>query len=251
MAAVHGPAQASSAWKKALLLALLAAAPAAFYLLGLGRYLSLEAIKANQAVLSAATAQHPIAAATLFFFGYVLVTATSVPGAALLTLVAGALFGLLEGTALVSFASSIGATLAFLSARYLLRDTVQARFGPRLAEISAGLERDGALHLFLLRLVPLVPFLAVNLVLGLTRMRTGTFYLVSQAGMLAGTMVFVDAGTQLAGIESIGGILSPRLLASFALLGLFPVGARWLVARVRRRLQAVSVARSAAGQRDL
>ncbi len=236
--------------KKAFLLFLLAAAPGAFYLFRLDRFASLEAIKENQAALAALAKSHPLAAGSLFFAIYVAVTATSLPGASLLTLAAGSLFGLLEGTALVSFASSAGATLAFLSSRYLLREAVRRRLGERLAEVSAGVERDGAFYLLSLRLVPLVPFFVVNLLMGLTTMKTRTFYWVSQAGMLLGTLVFVNAGTQLARVESIGGLLTPRLFASFALLGLFPVAAGWVVASLRTRRARDAGTSAGAGPND-
>jgi pyruvate/2-oxoglutarate dehydrogenase complex dihydrolipoamide dehydrogenase (E3) component/uncharacterized membrane protein YdjX (TVP38/TMEM64 family) len=163
----------------------------------------------------------------------VVVTALSLPGAALMTLAGGAVFGLWWGTLLVSFASSIGATLAFLVSRFLLRDWVAARFGQRLAAVDAGVQREGAFYLFTLRLVPLFPFFVINLLLGLTAMKARTFYWVSQLGMLAGTVVYVNAGTQLAKIESVAGIVSPGLLLSFALLGVFPLIARRIVAAVR------------------
>jgi pyruvate/2-oxoglutarate dehydrogenase complex dihydrolipoamide dehydrogenase (E3) component/uncharacterized membrane protein YdjX (TVP38/TMEM64 family) len=159
----------------------------------------------------------------------------SVPGAAVLTLAGGALFGLAWGTLLVSFASSLGALLAFLGARFLLRETVQARFGQRLQEIDRGVQRDGALYLFTLRLVPLVPFFVINLAMGLTRLPARTFYWVSQVGMFAGTIVYVNAGTQLANVTSVGGILSPALIGSFVLLAIFPWIARALVGLVQRR----------------
>jgi pyruvate/2-oxoglutarate dehydrogenase complex dihydrolipoamide dehydrogenase (E3) component/uncharacterized membrane protein YdjX (TVP38/TMEM64 family) len=162
-------------------------------------------------------------------------TALSLPGAAIITLAGGALFGLLWGTVLVSFASSIGATLAFLVSRFVLRGSVESRFGPRLAEINRGIEKDGAFYLFTLRLIPVVPFFVINLVMGLTAMKARTFYWVSQVGMLAGTIVYVNAGTQLARLESLQGILSPALLGSFVLLGLFPLIARRIVEAVRKR----------------
>ncbi|MFL6664688.1 MAG: FAD-dependent oxidoreductase, partial [Rhizobacter sp.] len=169
---------------------------------------------------------HPLHTIAVFLAVYVAVTALSLPGATIMTLAAGAIFGLVAGTILVSFASSLGAVLAFLAARYLLRDTVQARFGARLAEIDRGVEREGAFYLFTLRLVPLFPFFLINLLMGLTRMKAGTFYLVSQLGMLAGTVVYVNAGTQLARIGSAAGILSPGLVGSFVLLGIFPLIAK-------------------------
>jgi uncharacterized membrane protein YdjX (TVP38/TMEM64 family) len=155
--------------------------------------------------------------------------ALSLPGAALLTLAGGAVFGLLWGVVIVSFASSIGATLAFLISRFLLRDWVQQRFGQRLQAIDEGVKREGAFYLFTLRLVPVFPFFLVNLLSGLTGMKARTFYWVSQLGMLAGTVVYVNAGTQLAKIDSLSGILSPGLLGSFALLGVFPLLARKIV----------------------
>lgn len=222
---------------------------AAFHVLDLGRFLSLAAVKEHQATLAALHAGHPFVVLGAFFAVYVVATALSLPGAAVLTLAAGAIFGLLVGTALVSFASSLGATLAFLSSRYILRDTVQRRFGARLADVNAGIERDGPFYLFSLRLVPLIPFFVVNLVMGLTRMRPGTFYLVSQVGMLAGTLVYVNAGTQLSRIDSLGGILSPGLLASLVLLGLFPLVARTAAGSLHRRRARRSLAAAPRGQK--
>ena len=223
--------------RKALLPLALVALVGAFFAFDLGRFASLEFLKSQQGALEALYASRPIATVGGFFALYVAVAALSLPGAAVLTLAAGALFGLPVGLAVASFASSIGATLAFLAARYVLHDAVEARFGERLAGFQRNVERDGAFYLFTLRLVPAFPFFLVNLVMGLTRIRTGTFYLVSQAGMLAGTAVFVNAGTQLARIDSLSGILSPALIGSFALLGIFPLVARKglaLVARARR-----------------
>lgn len=170
--------------------------------------------------------QTPLVFAAVFFAAYVAVTALSLPLAVWMTLASGALFGFWGGLVLVSFASSIGATIAFLVSRYLLRDWVHAKLGDRARAIDAGLERDGAFYLFTLRLIPIIPFFAVNLLMGLTPVRTLTFYLVSQIGMLAGTAVYVNAGTQLAQIEGLRGLVSPSLIASFALLGAFPWIAR-------------------------
>jgi pyruvate/2-oxoglutarate dehydrogenase complex dihydrolipoamide dehydrogenase (E3) component/uncharacterized membrane protein YdjX (TVP38/TMEM64 family) len=214
---------------------IIAALVTAWLALDAGRYLSLDAIKSQQALIEAQYAAHPLRSAAVFFLIYVLVTGASLPGAALLSLVAGALFGLLWGAVIVSFASSIGATLAFLASRYLFRDAIRARFGARLAIVDEGIRRDGAFYLFALRLVPLFPFFAVNLLMGLTAMRTPTYYWVSQLGMLAATVVFVNAGTQLAHIDSLHGLASPALLASFALLGLFPLAARRLLASIQAR----------------
>jgi pyruvate/2-oxoglutarate dehydrogenase complex dihydrolipoamide dehydrogenase (E3) component/uncharacterized membrane protein YdjX (TVP38/TMEM64 family) len=218
-----------------LLLALLALAVTAFFTLGLDRHLSLDALKAQQGTLAALHAEHRAATLAGFFALYVAVAALSLPGAAILTLAAGAVFGFWTGLLLVSFASSIGATLALLASRFLLRDAVQRRFGERLAPIHAGVAKDGAFYLFALRLVPLFPFFVINLLMGLTPIRAATFYWVSQIGMLAGTAVYVNVGTQLARVESLSGILSPALLGSFALLGLFPLAAARIVEALRAR----------------
>jgi len=232
---------------KVVLLLIVAAAVAAFFAFDLGHYLSLAAIKEHQAGLGALYAEHPVLVLGSFFAAYVAVTALSLPGAAVMTLAAGAIFGLFAGTVLASFASSIGATLAFLSSRYLLRDMVQRRFGARLADVNKGVERDGPFYLFSLRLVPLIPFFVVNLVMGLTGMRATTFYLVSQVGMLAGTLVYVNAGTQLSKIDSLRGILSPGLLVSFVLLGLFPILARKVSEALQRRRERGAVAAATQG----
>ncbi len=207
----------------------------AFFAFDLGRFLSLDYFRSQQAALEEWRAANPLLVAGAFFAAYVAVTGLSLPGAALMTLVAGAVFGLLWGTVIVSFASSLGATLAFLASRFLLRDAIQGRFGDKLRAINAGVEKEGAFYLFTLRLVPAFPFFVINLVMGLTPMKTRTFYWVSQVGMLAGTLVYVNAGTQLARLESVKGILSPGLLASFAALGLFPLVAKKIVDTVRAR----------------
>ncbi|MEZ5609209.1 MAG: TVP38/TMEM64 family protein [Rhodocyclaceae bacterium] len=207
----------------------------AYFAFDLGRFASLEYLKSQQAAIEAFRSEQPLLLAGIFFLIYVAVTALSLPGAAIMTLAVGAVFGLWWGTLLVSFASSVGATLAFLVSRYLLRDWVQARFGDKLKAINAGIEREGGFYLFGLRLVPAFPFFVINLVMGLTPLRTATFYWVSQLGMLAGTLVFVNAGTQLANIESLSGILSPGLIASFVLLGVFPIVAKKLLGGLRAR----------------
>ncbi len=198
-------------------------------------YLSLQSLKAHQETIDAYFQANPLVTAGTYFVIYVLVTAFSLPGAAVMTLAGGAVFGLLWGTLIVSFASSIGATLAFLVSRYLLRDVVQSRFGDKLKAVNKGIEKDGPFYLFTLRLVPLFPFFVINLVMGLTPLATRTFYWVSQLGMLAGTLVYVNAGTQLARIDSLDGILSPGLIASFTLLGLFPLITHKIVDRVKAR----------------
>ncbi|MEJ7745535.1 MAG: FAD-dependent oxidoreductase [Luteimonas sp.] len=196
---------------------------------GLLAELSLDGLKARQDALQAWTGNHQWLAAGAFFAVYVVATGLSLPGAAILTLAAGAVFGLLEGTVLVSFASSIGATLAFLASRFVLRDALQARYKERLARFDEGIARDGAFYLFSLRLVPVVPFFLVNLLAGLTALKTRQFYLVSQAGMLPGTIAYVYAGTQLARIQSPSDVLSPSLIGAFALLGLLPLLMRWIM----------------------
>ncbi len=208
----------------------------AFLALDLGQYLQLSAIQARQADLETWRAAQPVTAALLFFAAYVAATALSLPGAVVMTLAGGAIFGLGWGLLIVSFASSIGATLAFLASRWLLGSWVQQRFGDKLAALNAGVAREGGFYLFTLRLVPVVPFFIINLAMGLTPMRPLTFYWVSQLGMLAGTAVYVNAGTQLAGIRSLSGIVSPGLLGSLALLGVFPLVAKKLadMARARR-----------------
>jgi pyruvate/2-oxoglutarate dehydrogenase complex dihydrolipoamide dehydrogenase (E3) component/uncharacterized membrane protein YdjX (TVP38/TMEM64 family) len=218
-----------------LLALLLAAAVGAFFALDLGRWLSLEQLRAAQAGLAAAYQDRPLQVIAAFFFVYVAVTALSLPGAVPLTLAGGALFGLGLGTLVVSCASTAGATLAMLVSRHLLRGAVQARFGARLAEVDRGIARDGAFYLFTLRLVPVLPFFAINLLMGLTGMRVWTYAWVSQLGMLAGTLVYVNAGTQLAQITSLQGIVSPGLLGAFALLGVLPLAGRWLVSALKIR----------------
>jgi len=208
---------------------------ALFFGLDLGRFLSLAAIKSSQADLQAWRAGQPLLAGLVFFTGYVAVAALSLPGAAVMTLAAGALFGLGWGTLIVSFASSIGATLAFLAARWLLGGWVQSRFGDRLAALNAGIAKEGGFYLFTLRLVPVLPFFVINLAMGVTTLHTWTFYWVSQLGMLAGTLVYVNAGTQLARIESLSGIVSPGVLGSLVLLGVFPLVAKKIIDMFKAR----------------
>ena len=221
--------------RQIVLLLLLALTIGAFVALDLGRYLSFEQLKASQASFDQLYAQQPVMVAAVYFGVYVLATALSFPGAVIITLGGGAVFGLWQGLLLVSFASTLGATLAFLASRFVLREWVEARFGQRLADINAGVDKDGAFYLFTLRLIPVVPFFLINLLMGLTRMKTWTYYWVSQLGMLAGTAVYVNAGTQLAQLDSVRGILSPALLGSFVLLGIFPLLTRRVVAAVQKR----------------
>lgn len=221
--------------KKIALLLLLVALVTAYFFWDLGRFLSLDYLQRSQAAFADLYQRKPLLLAAGYLALYIAATALSVPGAVILTLAGGAIFGFWWGTLLVSFASATGATLAFLMARFVLRDTIAARFQTRLDEINRGIAKDGALYLFTLRLVPLVPFFVINLAMGLTTMRTRTFYLVSQLGMLAGTGVYVNAGTQLAQLQSLKGILSPGLIGSFVLLGLFPLLARRVVDGIQRR----------------
>ena len=214
---------------------LLLAGIAAFFAFDLGRYFSLAFLKESQASFQALYAQKPVTVAVVFFAVYVAVAALSLPGAAIMTLAGGAAFGLVRGTVLVSFASCLGATLSMLAARYVLRDAIQKRFGKRLDAINKGVDNEGALYLLTLRLVPAVPFFVVNLLMGLTRMKTWTFYWVSQLGMLAGTLVYVNAGTQIARIDSLKSVLSPALIGSFVLLGLLPLAVGGVLKWLKRR----------------
>ncbi|MBY8019642.1 TVP38/TMEM64 family protein [Vibrio fluvialis] len=208
-------------------------------IIGLGltfsQYLTLDNAKAQQALLSEYIAEHLLAAALIYFVSYVLITAFSIPGAAVVTLLGAALFGFWLSLLLVSFASTIGATLAFLSSRYLLRDWVQQRFGDKLNAINQGVERDGAFYLLSLRLIPVFPFFLINLLMGLSPIGVARYYWVSQLGMLPGTAVYLNAGTQLAQIDSLSGIVSPSVLLSFSLLGVFPLLMKWVMNRLVRR----------------
>jgi uncharacterized membrane protein YdjX (TVP38/TMEM64 family) len=219
---------------KLLVIAIIAAAITAFFVFDLKQYISLDYFQAQREAINTAVATDPFRAGLLFFAIYTVATGLSLPGAAVLTLIAGAVFGLLWGTVIVSFASTIGATLAFLTSRFLLRDWVQQHFGDKLRPINEGVAREGAFYLFALRLVPVFPFVAINLLMGLTPIRTRTYFWVSQLGMLAGTAVFVNAGTQISRIESTAGLLSPTLIASFVALALFPWAAKAIVAVVKR-----------------
>ncbi len=219
--------------KKVIILAFIVLGLFAILHFGPEGQLSLENLKAQQAGMNAAYQANPLYALSLFFLFYVGVTAFSLPGAAIMTIAAGALFGLVTGTILVSFASTIGATLAFLGSRHLFRDWVERKFGARLQPVNDGIARDGPFYLLTLRLVPVFPFFLINLLMGLTPIRTWTFFWVSQAGMILGTIVYVNAGTQLAKISTLADIASPALLGSFVALGLLPWAAKWLVARLR------------------
>ncbi|MFI5295002.1 MAG: TVP38/TMEM64 family protein [Thermodesulfovibrionales bacterium] len=200
-----------------------------FKVLGLEQYFTLSYVKASQAKLAVLYADHRPMVIAAYMLIYILVTSLSLPGAAIMTLTGGALFGLLIGTIVVSFASTIGATLACLVSRFVLRDWVQGKFGDKLKVVNEGIAREGSFYLFTLRLIPIFPFWLINLIMGLTKMPLRTFYWVSQVGMLAGTIVYVNAGKELAKINSISGILSPGLILSFVLLGLFPIATKKLL----------------------
>jgi uncharacterized membrane protein YdjX (TVP38/TMEM64 family) len=200
-----------------------------FFSLGLDQYFHLEYLKTRRSELTNFYQLHRSLTLAIYFGAYVLITALSLPGATVMTLAAGAFFGLLTGTILASFASTIGATLAFLASRFLFRDWVQDRFKTKLKIVNQGIEKDGNFYLLTLRLVPLFPFFLVNLVLGVTPIKTGQFFLISQVGMLAGTIVFVYAGTQLAQLESLKDILSPNLILALTLIGLLPLLTKQIV----------------------
>jgi len=222
---------------KKVLFAIVIALVAAFFIFDLGRFLSLDYLKSQQAALADLYSNKPLMVIASFFAIYVAATALSLPGAAILTLAAGAIFGLFAGTLIVSFASSIGATLAFLVSRFLLRDSIESKFGDKLRTFNDNIEKDGAFYLFTVRLVPVFPFFLVNLVMGLTKLKTGVFYLV----------IFVNAGTQLAKIESLSGIVSPKIIFSFALLGIFPLIAKKVVDIVKARKVYADIGAGAGG----
>ena len=206
-----------------------------FKVFELERYFSLSYLKASKDAFAALYAEHRFGMIAVYMLIYILATALSVPGAAALTLGGGALFGLVVGTVIVSFASTIGATLACFVSRFILRDWVQNKFGDKLIAINKGIEEEGAFYLFTMRLIPIFPFFVINLVMGLTKIPLFTYYWVSQVGMLAGTIVYVNAGKELVKIDSLSGIMSPSLIASFAILGLFPITVKKLMGWYRAR----------------
>ena len=223
-----------------MLLLVISALAAVFFAFDLRQYLNFAYLKSSRQLFQAYYVDHQLLTIVGYMAVYILVTALSLPGALILTLAGGALFGLWLGLLLVSFASTVGATFAFLVARFLLKDSIQKRFGEKLTAINKGIEQDGAFYLFTLRLVPIFPFFIINMAMGLTLIRTRVFYLVSQVGMLPGTFVYVNAGTQLGRIESASGILSPGLLFSFALLGAFPLIAKGIVSLIRKKKRAAN-----------
>lgn len=210
----------------------------AFRLFELDRYFTLTFLKESKDSLVNLYAHRPHLVIGCYFFIYVLVAALALPGAVVLTLAGGAILGFTVGGVIISFASTIGATLACFISRFLLRDWVQTKFGEKLKTINEGMDREGAFYLFTLRLIPIFPFFMINLVMGLTRLPLTRFYWVSQLGMLPATLVYVNAGKELGKIDSLSGILSPSLLISFVILGFFPITVKRLMAWVRGRLQA-------------
>ena len=218
-----------------LLIAFFTIVVALFFVFDLQKYLTLEYLKSSKAFFISSYENNPILVLGSYFLFYIVITAFSLPGAVWMTLGGGAFFGLFAGTVIVSFASSIGATLAMLISRFLLRDWVQSRFEKQMQIINAGINKDGGFYLFTLRLVPAVPFFVINLGIGLTPLRAGTFYWVSQLGMLPGTLVYINAGSELGKIQSVGEILSPTLIASFVLLGIFPLLVKNILAFIEKR----------------
>ncbi len=214
---------------KIIVVLVIAAIVAVFFAFDLQQYFTFEYLKSRQMAFEAYYNDHKLLTIAIYMVVYIAVTALPLPGAIVMTLAGGAMFGIWLGVLLISFASSIGATLAFLVSRLLLRDYVQDKFGDKLKTVNEGVRKNGAFYLFTLRLVPLFPFFVINLVMGLTPIRTAVYYIVSQVGMLPGTFVYVNAGTQLAKIESAQGILSPGLILSFVLLGIFPLIAKRIV----------------------
>jgi uncharacterized membrane protein YdjX (TVP38/TMEM64 family) len=224
--------------KKITLLGIVATIVGCFIYFEGYNYLTFSALKESRATFQAYYDQNPMLTIATYLGIYIVATALSFPGATILTLAGGALFGLATGLILVSLASTIGATLAFLGCRYLLKDWVTQRFGEKLKPINEGIEKDGAFYLFSLRLVPIFPFFIINLTMGLTPISTLKFFLVSQIGMLPGTIVYVNAGTQLGKLDSLDGILSPALLGSFVVLGVFPIIAKKLLELIKNKKEA-------------
>ncbi len=222
-------------FQKILIGVVLLSAVVAFKVFDLGQYFTLTYIRASQEKFSLLYAEHRLMVVLGYGVIYILATSLSLPGAVVLTLAGGALFGLWTGTLAVSFASAIGATLACIVSRFILRDWVQTKFGDRLKTVNDGIEKEGAFYLFTLRLIPIFPFWLINLVMGLTKMPLRKFYWVSQVGMLPATIVFVNAGKELAKIESLSGILSPGLIISFAALGIFPLAAKKILSLYRKK----------------
>lgn len=226
--------QPGISFKKIAIVLVFIALIATFFIFDLKQYLSFEYLKNQQENLQSFYQNNVVLTSIAYLAIYISVTALSLPGAAVMTLAGGLIFGVIFGTILVSFASTIGATLAFLVARFLLRESIQNKFSDKLNEINKGIEREGWMYLFTMRLIPAIPFFVINVVMGLTPMKVRTFFVVSQIGMLPGTIVYVNAGTQLALLESPGDILSPKLILSFVLLGIFPIISKKIVALFKK-----------------
>lgn len=220
---------------KILIFTIVVLAAVLFFVFDLDKFLTLEYLKSSRAEFHVFYDQKPFLTIFSFFFAYILIVGLNLPGAAALGLAGGAMFGFTVGVLTISFASSIGATLACFFSRYLFRDYVQRKFGDRLEKVNQGIEKEGAFYLFSMRLIPAVPFVVINLVMGLTPIRLRTFYWVSQIGMLPGTMVYVNAGKELGQIDSLSGIVQPGVLISFALLGIFPLVVKKVLGRVKQR----------------
>ena len=221
--------------RKILIVVFIIGLVVAFKVLGLGQYLTLSYMKESLDNFRGLYDEHTVLVLAAYFFIYVLTTSLSLPGASPLTIAGGALFGFWTATLVVSFASTIGATMACFVSRFILRDWVQNKIGDRIKKVNEGIEKEGSFYLFTLRLIPLFPFWMINLAMGLTKMPLKRYYWVSQIGMLAGTMVYVNAGKELGKIDSLKGILSPSLIISFALIGIFPIVVKKLVAWYRSR----------------
>ncbi len=215
--------------KKLTIVAFVIVAIAAFFMSGLHEFFTLENLRDQRENWQQKFQENPILFGGAFFLVYVIFTSLNIPAAALLTVAAGALFGFWIGLIIVSFASTLGATISFLATRYLLRDGIEKKFSKQLEKINQGVEKDGALYVFGLRLVPIFPFFLVNMLLALTKIKTSTFYYASQIGMFFGTAIFVNAGKQLGEISSLSDILSPMMIASFVLLGVFPIVAKYIL----------------------
>lgn len=222
--------------KKLIILIVALLVVGAYVYFDLGQWLTLEQLKNQQASLEAYRQANPILVAVIYSVIYIVVAALSLPGSAIMTLSGGAIFGLTVGTALALTSATIGATFAFLIARFLLGDWVQKKFGDRIASINQGIDKDGAFYLFSLRLVPVFPFFVINVVMALTTLKVWTFFWVSFVGMLAGAAVYANAGTQLAKLDSLAGIASPAILISFVLLGVFPILAKKTIELVRKKM---------------
>lgn len=220
---------------KAILACVVVALFASFFIFDLEQYLTLEYLKSSRENFAQLYEERTFLVLGVYFVIYVASTALALPGALVLTLGGGALFGFWTGLLVISFASTIGATLSFLVSRYVLGDFVQNRFGDKLERIYEGIQKEGAFYLFTMRLIPAFPFFAINLLMGLTPMRVTTYYWVSQLGMLPGTVVFVNAGSELGKIDSLDGLLSPNLLISFVILGIFPLVAKKILGAYKER----------------